>query len=73
MDCHVYVRLREHYEAALKHSRHVILSIGEKPDSAQARLDAQLKKKALEELNDATDRMHLHKQTCQACNPNLKA
>jgi hypothetical protein len=56
MECHEYIRLRQHYEAALRHWGHVALSPGAESNSARALLAAEVKQKALEERNAANDR-----------------
>jgi len=73
MACHEYIRLRQHYEAFLRHWGQVLLSAGDEPIGTPARLAAEVKQKALEERNAANARMCLHKQTCPVCNPKLKA
>jgi hypothetical protein len=73
MACYEYIRLRQHYEASLRHWGHVLLSSGAEPIGAPARLAAEVKQKALEERNAANDRMCLHKLNCPVCNPKLKA
>jgi hypothetical protein len=69
MACPEYNRLRQHYEAALRHWGHVLLSPVAEGFGAPA---AEVKQKALAERNEAIDRMILHKQTCPVCNPKLK-
>jgi hypothetical protein len=71
MACPEYIRLRQHYEASLRHWGHVLLS-PEAAIGAPARLAAEVKEKALVERNAANDRMCLHKQTCSVCNPKLR-
>jgi hypothetical protein len=71
MACDEYIRLRQHYEAALRHWGHFLLS-PEAAIGAAARLAAEIKQKALVERNAASDRMCLHKQTCSVCNPKLE-
>jgi hypothetical protein len=73
MACHEYIRLRQHYEAALRHWGHVLLSPVTGPTGAAARLAAEIKQKAFVERNAAYDRMCIHKKTCSVCNPKLKA
>jgi hypothetical protein len=72
MACPEYIRLHHHYEAALRHWGHVLLSPVTVPTDATARLAAEVKQKAFEERNAAYDRMCLHKKTCPVCNPKLK-
>jgi hypothetical protein len=72
MACREYIRLRHHYEAALRHWAHVLLSPVTGSTGAAARLAAQIKQKAFEERNAAYDRMCLHEQNCPVCNPKLK-
>jgi hypothetical protein len=72
MACDQYTRLRQHYEAALTHWEHVILSSqGALANSPPAVLE--MKKKALEERNAAEERMVLHQRTCPVCIPKVKA
>jgi hypothetical protein len=73
MECHEYKRLRHHYEAALRRWEHVTFSPGAESNSTAARLAAEIKQKALEERNEAGNRMFPHKRTCSVCNPKLKA
>jgi hypothetical protein len=73
MECHEYIRLRQHYEAARRNWGHVLLSPGVEPIGATARLAAEIKQKAFEERNAANNRMRLHKHSCPVCNPKLKA
>jgi hypothetical protein len=68
---HEYIRLRHHYEAALRHRGHVFLSSGAEPIGARARLAAEIKQKAFEERNAAYERMCIHEKTCPVCNPKL--
>jgi hypothetical protein len=70
MSCPEYVRLRQHYETALRHWGQVLLSPGA-AIGAPARLAIEIKEKALVERNAANDRMCLHKKTCSVCNPKL--
>jgi hypothetical protein len=72
MACPEYIRLRQHYEAALRHWGHVLLSPVAEPIGAPARVAAEVRQKALAERDAANERMCLHKQTCPACNPKLK-
>jgi hypothetical protein len=73
MVCSEYNRLRQHYEASLRHWGQVLLSAGAEPIGATARLAAEVRQKALLERDAANDRMCLHKQTCSVCNPKLRA
>jgi hypothetical protein len=68
MDCYEYIRLRQHYEAALRHWGHIHMMPAAEPIGAPARVADEVKQKALEELNAAKNRMALHKQTCSVCN-----
>jgi hypothetical protein len=66
--CLDYIRLRQHYEAALTLWDHVILpSKGALANSPPAVLE--MKNKALEERNAAEERMILHQRTCPICIP----
>jgi hypothetical protein len=49
MECHEYTRLRHHYEAALRHWGHVLLSPVIVPTGATARLAGEIKQKAFDE------------------------
>jgi hypothetical protein len=71
MECHEYIRLRQHHEAALTHWEQVILSSqGALPNLPPA--VSEMKKKALQERNAAEERMILHQRTCPICNPKVK-
>jgi hypothetical protein len=73
MACYEYDRLRQHYEAALRHWGHVLRSPIAESAGTSARIAGEVKQKALIERNAANDRMTLHKQTCAVCNPQLRA
>jgi hypothetical protein len=73
MACHEYIRLRQHYEASLRHWGQILLSPVAETIGPAARVAAEVKQKALIERDAANDRMTLHKQTCSACNPKLRA
>jgi hypothetical protein len=73
MECFEHIQLRHHYEAALQYWEHVIVLLEAESNSTAGRLAAQIKQKALEERNEAGNRMFLHKRTCSVCTPNLKA
>jgi hypothetical protein len=70
MTCDQYIRLRQHYEAALAHWEHVLKSQGALENSPPAVVE--MKKKALEERNAAEERMVLHQRTCPVCIPKVK-
>jgi hypothetical protein len=67
MACDQYIRLRQHYEAALTDWEHVLLSQGARENSPPAVVE--MKKKALEVRNAAKERMDVHKLSCPFCNP----
>jgi hypothetical protein len=67
MTCDQYTRLRQHYEAAVRHWGHVTLQTNDTgPIGAPVAL--QVKAKALAERDLAKERVRLHKQTCPICN-----
>jgi hypothetical protein len=68
--CYQYLRLRQHYEAALRRREQVEWASNKNRfvDTSANRLAAEVKYKALEERNAAKDRMTLHKQSCPVCN-----
>jgi hypothetical protein len=68
MPCPEYARLRQLYEAALRHWGQILLSSeGTELVGAPGRLAAELKQKALYERDAANGRMRLHKQDCPVC------
>ena len=67
MECYQHIRLRQHYEAALRRWEQI-----ERNTSAN-RLAAEVKSKALEERNAAKERMILHKQSCLICSRTSKS
>jgi hypothetical protein len=72
MECFEHIQLRQHYEAALRHWEHVILLPGTEVNSTTARLATEIMQKALQERNEAGNRMFLHKRTCWVCTSKLK-
>jgi hypothetical protein len=66
MACPEYIRLRQHYDAALRHWGQIFL-LPEAAPGEPARLAAAVKLKALEERDAANDRMCFHKKTCTVC------
>jgi hypothetical protein len=67
MPCPEYVRLRQDYEAALRHWGEVLLSQDTELVGWQARQRAQLKQNALDERDAANERICAHKRSCPAC------
>jgi hypothetical protein len=72
VDCPEYIRLRQHYEAALRHWGHVLFFPNDRLVGAEGQNAAELKQKAFDERNAAKDRLSAHKLSCAACNPKLK-
>jgi hypothetical protein len=70
MHCPEYNRLRQCYEAAIRHWGHVILSAHSDSLGALAREAAEIMQKAYTERNAAKKRLSDHMFTCPACNPN---
>jgi hypothetical protein len=69
ISCSEYARLRQLYEAALRHWGQILLSSeGTELVGAPKRLAIELKQKALYERDAADGRMRLHKQSCPVCN-----
>jgi hypothetical protein len=67
MPCPEYVRLRQHYESALRHWGEVLLSQDSELVGPGGRQRAQLKQNVLEERDAANERMRVHKRSCPAC------
>jgi predicted ArsR family transcriptional regulator len=69
MSCLQYLRLRQHYDAALRRWAQLELSAHD-PDvlDASARLAEVVRQKGLRERNEASERMRLHEQNCPVCN-----
>ncbi len=72
MVCPEYNRLRQHYEAAIRHWGHVLLAPDAKLVGALARQTAEVKRKAFQERDAAKERLSAHKLTCSTCNPRLR-
>jgi hypothetical protein len=71
--CSEYLRLRQHYEAALRRWAQVELpSKKREVFDAPARLAAEVKQKALNERDAANERMRLHEQNCSICSHKRK-
>lgn len=69
MSCPEYLRLRQHYELALRRWAHVEWSSrGDTP----ARLALAIRETAMNERNAARNRMCLHEQNCPVCNRRRK-
>jgi hypothetical protein len=73
MSCPEYLRLRQHYDAALQRWAQIELS-SYRPGliDASARLAELVRQKALDERNAATQRLRFHEQNCPTCNPRRK-
>jgi hypothetical protein len=72
MPCPEYNRLRQLYEAALRHWGHLLLSVDAHLGGTVARQAAELKEKAFDERNAAKERLIAHTLSCTACDPRLK-
>jgi hypothetical protein len=70
--CPEYIRLRQHYEAALRHWGHVLFFPNAALVDTEAQKAAELKQKTFDERNAAKERLSAHKLSCTACNPKLK-
>jgi hypothetical protein len=70
--CPEYNRLRQHYEAALRHWGHLLLSLDARLVGTVARQAAEIKQKAFDERNAAKERLSAHAVFCPACNPKLQ-
>jgi len=72
MHCPEHNRLRQLYEAAIRHWGHIILT----PDSDSlgdlVRQTAEIKEKAYVERDAAKKRLTDHMLSCPACNPKLR-
>jgi len=73
MSCPEYNRLQQHYEAAIRHWGHVILSPDAHLVGGLARQAVGVKQKAFDEKNAAKERLSAHTLTCPFCNPRLRA
>ena len=69
VSCPEYNRLRQSYEAALRHWGHVLFSLDAHLVGAAARQAAELKQKAFDERNTAKECLRAHALSCPACNP----
>jgi hypothetical protein len=73
MSCSEYLRIRQHYDAALRRWAQIELSSHKfEVFDASARLADKVRQKALDERNEARQRMRLHEENCPACNPRRK-
>jgi hypothetical protein len=73
MSCPQYLRLHQHYDAALRRWAHFELSShGSEVIDASARQAEKVRQTALRERNAASERMRLHKENCPTCNPPRK-
>ena len=66
MSCPEYLRLRQHYLAALRRWGQTEAMGAAKPEIAE------IKEKALNERNAANERMRLHELSCPVCNHKRK-
>jgi len=64
--CSEYVRLLQHYVAALRRWEQAELA-SKKTDTSATRLAAEIKHKAQTERDAAKMRLNLHKQSCPVC------
>jgi hypothetical protein len=71
MEYFEHIQLRQHYQAALRRCEQALLPSGE-PNRTTARLAAEIMQKALQERNEAGNRMFSHRRTCPVCTRNLK-
>jgi hypothetical protein len=67
--CPEHVRLRQHYESALRYWGEVLLSQDSELVGASARQRGRLVQNALDERDAARERVRAHKRTCPACRP----
>ena len=72
MSCLEYNRLRQHYQAALRHWGRVLFSPDAHLVGTAARKAAEIKQKAFDERNAAKERLSAHALFCPACNPKLQ-
>jgi hypothetical protein len=73
MGCSEYLRLNQHYGAALRRWAQAESSSGKsEPFDAPRRLALEIEKKALDERNAAYERMVLHELSCPTCNHKRK-
>jgi hypothetical protein len=73
MPCPEYNRLRQQYEAALRHWGHLLLSLDAHLVGTVATKAAELLKKAFDERNAAKVRLSAHAFSCPTCNPRLRS
>jgi hypothetical protein len=73
MSCPEYNRLRQHYEAAIRHWGRVILSPDDNLVGALARQAAEIRQKAYVERDAAKKRLSDHGFACPVCNPKRRA
>jgi hypothetical protein len=67
--CPEYNRLRQHYEAALHHWGHLLLSLDARLVGTVARQAAEIKHKAFDERNAVKERLSARALSCPVCNP----
>ena len=73
MSCHENKRLRQHYEAALRHWGNVVLSPTMPPGGTLTRQAGEVMLKAFDERNAAKERLDAHIRVCPVCTPKLRA
>lgn len=69
--CSEYVRLRQLYEAALRHLGHIMLATKGNQSIGPATQDS-LKKQAEQDRNIARQRIQFHQQNCAVCRSALR-
>jgi hypothetical protein len=69
VECYQYMRLRQHYEAALRRWEQIELVSNKNAflHTSANRLAVEVWYKAQEERNAARERMTLHKESCPIC------
>jgi hypothetical protein len=72
MLCPEYLRLHQHYEAAIRQWGHIMLSPDVKLVGALTRQAAEIRQKVFAERDAAKKRLSVHKVTCLTCNPKLR-
>ena len=73
MHCPEYNRLRQLYEAAIRHWGHVILTADSDSVGTLARQAAEIKQKAYVERDAAKKRLIDHRFACSVCSPKLRS
>jgi hypothetical protein len=67
MTCPEYARLRQLYEAALRHWGNAMWSSRGDVPGVPERLALEIKQRAFIERNDAHERLLAHKRSCKVC------